>query len=89
MTRTGKSVLGIATAIQIPATVALFFTSVSFSLIIGTLALQAALAIFYLWDVGRNERVPEGTERLWRWGILILGFAAEPFYFWNFIWRED
>ena len=89
MTRTGKSVLGIATAIQIPATVALFFTSVSFSLIIGTLALQAALAVFYLWDVGRNERVPEGTERLWRWGILILGFAAEPFYFWNFIWRED
>ena len=89
MTRTGKSVLGIATAIQIPATVALFFTSISFSLIIGTLALQAALAIFYLWDVGRNERVPEGTERLWRWGILILGFAAEPFYFWNFIWRED
>lgn len=89
MTRTGKSVLGIATAVQIPATVALFFTSVSFSLIIGTLALQAALAIFYLWDVGRNERVPEGTERLWRWGILILGFAAEPFYFWNFIWRED
>jgi hypothetical protein len=89
VTRTGKSALGIATAIQIPATVALFFTSVSFSLIIGTLALQAALAIFYLWDVGRNERVPEGTERLWRWGILILGFAAEPFYFWNFIWRED
>ena len=89
MTRTGKSVLGIATAIQIPATVALFFTSVSFSLIIGTLVLQAFLAIFYLWDVGRNERVPEGTERLWRWGILMLGFAAEPFYFWNFIWRED
>lgn len=89
MTRTGKSALGIATAVQIPATVALIFTSVSFSLIIGTLALQAALAIFYLWDVGRNERVPEGTERLWRWGILILGFAAEPFYFWNFIWRED
>ncbi len=89
MTRTGKSALGIATAIQIPATVALFFSSVSFSLIIGTLVLQAALAIFYLWDVGRNERVPEGTERLWRWGILILGFAAEPFYFWNFIWRED
>lgn len=89
MTRTGKSALGIATAIQIPATVALFFTSVSFSLIIGTLVLQAALAIFYLWDVGRNERVPEGTERLWRWGILLLGFAAEPFYFWNFIWRED
>jgi hypothetical protein len=89
VTRTGKSALGIATAIQIPATVALFFTSVSFSLIIGTLALQAALAIFYLWDVGRNERVPEGTERLWRWGILILGFAAEPFYFWNFIWRDD
>jgi hypothetical protein len=89
VSRTGKSALGIATAIQIPATVALFFTSVSFSLIIGTLALQAVLAIFYLWDVGRNERVPEGTERLWRWGILILGFAAEPFYFYNFIWRED
>jgi hypothetical protein len=89
VTRTGKSVLGIATAIQIPATVALFFTSVSGSLIFGTLTLQGALAIFYLWDVGRNERVPEGTERLWRWGILILGFAAEPFYFWNFIWRED
>ena len=89
MTRAGKSVLGIATAIQIPATAALFFTSVGTSFIFGTLALQAALAIFYLWDVGRNERVPEGTERLWRWGILILGFAAEPFYFWNYIWRED
>jgi hypothetical protein len=89
VTRTGKSLLGIATAIQIPATVALFFTSVNATLIFGTLALQGALAIFYLWDVGRNERVPEGTERLWRWGILILGFAAEPFYFWNFIWRED
>jgi hypothetical protein len=89
VTRTGKSILGTATAIQIPATMALFFTSVNFTLIFGTLALQGALAIFYLWDVGRNERVPEGTERLWRWGILILGFAAEPFYFWNFIWRED
>ena len=89
MTRTGKSVQGIATAIQIPATLALFFTSVSMTLIFGTLVLQAALAIFYLWDVGRNERVPEGTEKLWRWLILLLGFAAEPFYFWNFIWRED
>jgi hypothetical protein len=89
VTRTGKSLLGIATAIQIPATVALYLTSFNLTLIFGTLALQGALAIFYLWDVGRNERVPEGTERLWRWGILILGFAAEPFYFWNFIWRED
>ena len=89
MTRTGKSILGIATAIQIPATVALFYTSVNGALIFGTLVLQGILAVFYLWDVGRNERVPEGTERLWRWGILILGFAAEPFYFWNFIWRED
>ena len=89
MTRTGKSILGIATAIQIPTTVALFYTSVNATFIIGTLALQGGLALFYLWDVGRNERIPEGTERLWRWGILILGFAAEPFYFWNFIWRED
>jgi hypothetical protein len=89
VTRTGKSLLGIATAIQVPITVALFYTSVNATLIIGALVLQAALAVFYLWDVGRNERVPEGTERLWRWGILILGFAAEPFYFWNFIWRED
>lgn len=89
MTRTGKSLLGIATAIQIPATVALFYASVNVTLIVGTLLLQAALAVFYLWDVGRNERVPEGTERLWRWGILLLGAAAEPFYFWNFIWRED
>lgn len=89
MTRTGKSALGIATAIQIPATLALFFMPVSGALILGTLVLQGALAIFYLWDIGRNERVPEGTERLWRWGVLLLGFAAEPFYFWNFIWRED
>ena len=89
MTRTGKSLLGIATAIQIPATVALFYASVDVTLIVGTLLLQAALAVFYLWDVGRNERVPEGTERLWRWGILLLGAAAEPVYFWNFIWRED
>ena len=89
MTRTGKSILGTATAIQIPATVALFYTSINATLIVGTLVLQAVLAVFYLWDVGRNERVPEGTERLWRWGILLLGAAAEPFYFWNFIWRED
>jgi len=89
VTRTGKSLLGIATAIQIPATVALFYASVDVTLIVGTLLLQAALAVFYLWDVGRNERVPEGTERLWRWGILLLGAAAEPVYFWNFIWRED
>lgn len=89
MTRTGKSLLGIATAIQIPATVALFYTSINATLILGTLVLQGVLAVFYLWDVGRNERVPEGTERLWRWGILLLGAAAEPFYFWNFIWRED
>ena len=89
MTRTGKSFLGIATAIQIPATVALFYSNVNVTLIFCTLFLQAALAVFYLWDVGRNERVPEGTERLWRWGILLLGAAAEPFYFWNFIWRED
>ena len=89
MTRTGKSLLGIATAIQVPATVALFYTSVNATLILGTLVLQGVLAVFYLWDVGRNERVPEGTERLWRWGILLLGAAAEPFYFWNFIWRED
>ncbi len=89
MTRTGKSLLGIATAMQVPATVALFYTSVNATLILGTLVLQGVLAVFYLWDVGRNERVPEGTERLWRWGILLLGAAAEPFYFWNFIWRED
>jgi hypothetical protein len=89
VTRTGKSLLGIATAIQIPATVALFYTSINATLILGTLVLQGVLAVFYLWDVGRNERVPEGTERLWRWGILLLGAAAEPFYFWNFIWRED
>jgi hypothetical protein len=89
VTRTGKSLLGIATAIQVPATVALFYTSVNATLILGTLVLQGVLAVFYLWDVGRNERVPEGTERLWRWGILLLGAAAEPFYFWNFIWRED
>ena len=89
MTRAGKSVLGIATAIQVPATLALFFLPVSGALILGTLVLQGVLAIFYLWDIGRNERVPEGTERLWRWGVLLLGFAAEPFYFWNFIWRED
>lgn len=89
MTRTGKSLLGIATAVQIPATVALFYTSINATLILGTLVLQGVLAVFYLWDVGRNERVPEGTERLWRWGILLLGAAAEPFYFWNFIWRED
>jgi hypothetical protein len=89
VTRTGKSLLGIATAIQIPLTVALFYTSVNATLILGTLVLQAVLAIYYLWDVNRNERVPEGTERLWRWGILLLGAAAEPFYFWNFIWRED
>lgn len=89
MTRTGKSLLGIATAIQVPMTVALFSTGVNATLVIGTLVLQGVLAVFYLWDVGRNERVPEGTERLWRWGILLLGAAAEPFYFWNFIWRED
>jgi hypothetical protein len=89
VTRTGKSFLGIATAMQVPMTVALFYASANATLIIGTLVLQCALAVFYLWDVGRNERVPEGTERLWRWGFLILGFAAEPFYFWNFIWRED
>jgi hypothetical protein len=89
VTRTGKSLLGIATAIQVPMTVALFYTSVNATLILGTLVLQGVLAVFYLWDVGRNERVPEGTERLWRWGILLLGAAAEPFYFWNFIWRED
>jgi hypothetical protein len=89
VTRTGKSLLGIATAIQVPMTVALFYTSVNATLILGTLVLSGVLAVFYLWDVGRNERVPEGTERLWRWGILLLGAAAEPFYFWNFIWRED
>jgi hypothetical protein len=89
VTRTGKSLLGIATAIQVPMTVALFSTGVNATLVIGTLVLQGVLAVFYLWDVGRNERVPEGTERLWRWGILLLGAAAEPFYFWNFIWRED
>ena len=89
MTRAGKSVMGIATAIQVPATLALFFLPVSGALILGTLVLQGVLAIFYLWDIGRNERVPEGTERLWRWLVLLLGFAAEPFYFWNFIWRED
>ena len=89
MTRTGKSFLGVATAVQIPLTVALFYTSVNAMLILVTLVLQAVLAIYYLWDVNRNERVPEGTEKLWRWGILLLGAAAEPFYFWNFIWRED
>ena len=89
MTRTGKTLLGTATAIQIPLTVALFSTGVNAMLIFVTLVLQAVLAIYYLWDISRNERVPEGTERLWRWGILLLGAAAEPFYFWNFIWRED
>ena len=51
--------------------------------------LQAALALIYLWDVGRNERVPDGTERVWRLAILFAGPLAEPVYYWYFIWGGD
>jgi hypothetical protein len=47
--------------------------------------LQAVLVLIYLWDVGRNERVPEGTERVWRLAILFAGPLAEPVYYWYFI----
>ena len=77
--------LGIATAIQLVATVALFYADLDLILIVGVLLLQMVLLLVYLWDVGRNEMVPEGTERVWRLAILLAGPLAEPVYYWFFI----
>lgn len=66
MTQSGKTLLGAATAVQLVAAAALFFASLDLTLLILVVVLQAALALIYLWDVGRNERVPDGTERVWR-----------------------
>ena len=89
MTRSGKAVLGAATVIQLVASVALFYADLDLTLIVGVLVLQAALLLVYLWDVGKNDLVPEGTERAWRLAILIAGPLVEPVYFWFFILRGD
>jgi hypothetical protein len=85
MTRSGKTLLGAATAVQLVATAALFFADVDLTLLVVVVVLQAVLVLIYLWDVGRNERVPEGTERAWRLAILFAGPLAEPVYYWYFI----
>ena len=85
MTKSGKTLLGAATAVQLVATAALFVANLDFTLLIVVVVLQAVLVLIYLWDVGRNERVPEGTERVWRLAILVAGPLAEPVYYWYFI----
>ena len=85
MTRSGRMALGIATAVQLVATVALFYADLDLILIVGVLLLQMVLVLVYLWDVGRNDLVPEGTERVWRLAILLAGPLAEPVYYWFFI----
>lgn len=85
MTRLGKAVLGGATAVQLVASVALFYADLDLTLLVGVLVLQMVLLLYYLWDVGRNDRVPEGTERVWRLALLFLGPLAEPVYYWYFI----
>ena len=77
--------LGIATAVQLVASVALFYADLDLILIVGVLVLQMVLVLVYLWDVGRNDLVPEGTERVWRLAILLAGPLAEPVYYWYFI----
>lgn len=89
MTQSGKILLGAATAVQLVATAALFVVDLDLTLLIGVLVLQAVLVLIYLWDVGRNERVPDGTERAWRLAILFLGPLAEPVYYWYFILGAD
>ncbi len=89
MTRSGKAVLGGATAVQLVASVALFYADLDLMFLVGVLVLQMVLLLFYLWDVGRNDRVPEGTERVWRLALLFLGPLAEPVYFWFFILGAD
>jgi hypothetical protein len=86
MTRTRKLVIGAATAVQVPATAALFVVDLNLTLAFVVIVLQLALLLYYLWDVGGNDLVPEGTERAWRLALLLLGVIAEPIYFWNFIW---
>jgi hypothetical protein len=86
MSRTRKLVVGVATAAQIPATAALFMMDLNMTLAFVVIVLQLGLMLYYLWDVGGNDLVPEGTERAWRLGILLLGAVVEPIYFWNFIW---
>ena len=85
LSRSGKAVLGGATAVQLVASVALFFADLDLTMLVLVLVLQAVLVLVYLWDVGRNELVPEGTERLWRLAILFAGPLVEPVYFWCFI----
>jgi hypothetical protein len=86
VTRTRKIVLGTATFAQVPATAALFVADLNLTLAVVVVVLQLVLLLYYLWDVGGNDLVPEGTERAWRLGILVLGVIAEPIYFWNYIW---
>ena len=85
MTRSGRVALGVATLVQLVATVALFYADLDLILIVGVLLLQMVLVLVYLWDVGRNDQLPEGTERVWRLAILLAGPLAEPVYYWFFI----
>ena len=64
---------------------ALFLADVDLTLIVVVLVLQLVLVLVYLWDIGRNDRVPEGTERVWRLAILLAGPLAEPLYYWFYI----
>ena len=89
MTRTGRTVLGAATVVQLVATAALFVADLDLTLVVAVLTLQVVLLIVYLWDLSRNERVPDGTERTWRLAILLAGPLAEPVYYWYFILGGD
>ena len=81
--------LGVATILQLVATAVLFVADLNLTLIVFVLALQLVLLLVYLWDLTRNERVPDGTERAWRLAILLAGPLAEPVYYWYFILGGD
>ena len=85
MSRAGRAVLGVATAVQLIASVALFYVDLNLPFIVFVLVLQGVLVLVYLWDVGRNDLVPEGTERVWKLAILLAGPLSEPVYYWYFI----
>ena len=55
MTRSGRVALGVATAVQLVATVALFYADLNLVLIVSVLVLQMVLVLVYLWDVGAKR----------------------------------
>lgn len=64
------------------------FIPVIFSLHILTMLVIAALTVFYIVNVFRNERVDKDKKVLWAVVLFLGNLLAMPVYWYLYIWKE-